>query len=442
MNHGDAFAGIGGFGEAARRVGWSTVWACEIEPSARSVYSARLGHDGLRFDIDIRESRDIPSIDILTGGFPCQDISVAGKRRGLAGARSGLFFELVRILESARPTWFCFENVDALLSSNSGRDMGVVLSTLVECGYSLAWRVFDSRFFGLAQRRRRIFLVGHSSNERYPAQVLFESARGNRNPSSRRKAWGEDSGTDFIGAQKSESEERWNDAEGDRIVPTLMHNFQGLPHYVSHALTSEGADASEDGSGRGAGIVISNTLRGNPRSSNSNGNSEAATLISATLGTNDDRLDRGRTGPESVYIHPTLTSDKRLRGGSNGNTEAKQLLVHSTVTATNARYGSGGNNGAPPPLVTGISQNQRGEVRTSRVASALVSSGGGKPGQGYQLAAFDSDGMGEIARIPGALDVCAICENGPDAPRYRGLGNAVSVPVVEWIFRRINEVSG
>lgn len=196
MRHGDAFSGVGGFALAARVVGWSTVWACEIEPSARAVYSERCGYDGLRFDTDIRESRDFPPIDILTGGFPCQDLSVAGRRRGLAGARSGLFFELVRILQESRPEWFVFENVPGLLSSHRGRDMALILDSLVECGYGVAYRILNAQFFGVAQRRRRVFFVGHSSGEwGRAAQILFERERGERNPAESGEA-----GPDVAGA--------------------------------------------------------------------------------------------------------------------------------------------------------------------------------------------------------------------------------------------------
>jgi DNA (cytosine-5)-methyltransferase 1 len=101
-----------------------------------------------------------PSVDLLCGGFPCQDLSVAGKRAGLAGERSGLFFEFARIADELRPTWLLVENVVGLLSSANGRDMGVVLSTLAEIGYGLSWRVVDARYFGVPQRRRRVFIVG------------------------------------------------------------------------------------------------------------------------------------------------------------------------------------------------------------------------------------------------------------------------------------------
>lgn len=98
--------------------------------------------------------------DLLCGGFPCQDLSVAGKRAGLAGDRSGLFFEFARIIDLVRPRWVLLENVPGLLSSQGGRDFGTVLGTLADLGYGLGWRVLDSRFFGVPQRRRRVFIVG------------------------------------------------------------------------------------------------------------------------------------------------------------------------------------------------------------------------------------------------------------------------------------------
>jgi DNA (cytosine-5)-methyltransferase 1 len=102
----------------------------------------------------------LPGVDLLCGGFPCQDLSVAGQRKGLAGERSGLFFEFARVIDAFRPGWLLVENVPGLLSSNGGRDFGVVLGTLADLGYGLAWRILDSRFFGVPQRRRRVFIVG------------------------------------------------------------------------------------------------------------------------------------------------------------------------------------------------------------------------------------------------------------------------------------------
>jgi DNA (cytosine-5)-methyltransferase 1 len=134
------------------------------------------------------------AIDLLCGGFPCQDLSVAGQRRGLAGARSGLFFEFARIIDLVRPRWVLIENVPGLLSSNGGRDFGIVVGTLADLGYGVGWRVLDSRFFGVPQRRRRVFIVGAESvgDPRAAAervgQVLAVGSRCPRHPATRGEA--------------------------------------------------------------------------------------------------------------------------------------------------------------------------------------------------------------------------------------------------------------
>jgi DNA (cytosine-5)-methyltransferase 1 len=187
MKVGSLFTGIGGFDLAALRIGCEVVWQSEIEPFCHKVLETRFP-DAKRFG-DIRElgKHNLDPVDLICAGFPCQDVSVAGKRAGLAGARTGLFFEAARILQEIRPTWFLFENVPGLLSSNKGRDFGEVLRVLmVECGYGICWRVCDSQFFGVAQRRRRVFVVG-CLGKPCPPEVLFESARRQRHSESSRE---------------------------------------------------------------------------------------------------------------------------------------------------------------------------------------------------------------------------------------------------------------
>jgi DNA (cytosine-5)-methyltransferase 1 len=118
-------------------------------------------------------------VDLLCGGFPCQDLSTAGRRAGLSAARSGLFFEFVRLAGELRPRWLLLENVPGLFSSNGGRDFALILHTLDELGYGVSWRVLDSRYFGVPQRRRRVFLIGHLGAA-CPFEVLFESEGGER----------------------------------------------------------------------------------------------------------------------------------------------------------------------------------------------------------------------------------------------------------------------
>jgi DNA (cytosine-5)-methyltransferase 1 len=133
----------------------------------------------------------LPWVDCICAGVPCQDVSVAGKRAGLAGERTGLFYDFARILKGLRPAWFVFENVPGLLSSNNGRDFAEVQRVLmVECGYGIQWRVLDSQFFGVAQERRRLFVVGRFGKP-CPAEILFEAADRDGNPEPSRQVRGE-----------------------------------------------------------------------------------------------------------------------------------------------------------------------------------------------------------------------------------------------------------
>jgi DNA (cytosine-5)-methyltransferase 1 len=116
---------------------------------------------------------------IIAGGFPCQDLSVAGKRAGLQGSRSGLFWQICRILDETKAQSFILENVGGLLSSNDGRDMRTVINALNELGYGIAWRSLNSQHFGVAQRRKRIFIVGfrNDSGERAAEVLALKESR-------------------------------------------------------------------------------------------------------------------------------------------------------------------------------------------------------------------------------------------------------------------------
>jgi DNA (cytosine-5)-methyltransferase 1 len=160
------FAGVGGFDLALERAGFKVVASVEWEKNAQKILARHFPNSTIFGDIQgvtgeqLRAAGFEPSTGIITGGFPCQDLSVAGKRAGLAGKRSGLFWEICRILDETRTQTVILENVPGLLSSNNGRDMAVVIEALVKRGYRVAWRVLDAQYFGVPQRRRRIFIVG------------------------------------------------------------------------------------------------------------------------------------------------------------------------------------------------------------------------------------------------------------------------------------------
>jgi len=167
------FSGIGGGDKGLEDAGMTCVLQVEIDPNAMLVLNHHWPNVKKERDVCNVSKKTTGYADLIIGGFPCQDLSVAGKREGLAGERSGLWFEFRRIVEDIRPEWVVVENVPGLLSSNRGRDFAIILSGLVKLGYGVAWRVLDAQYFGVAQRRRRVFVVGHLGDGR-AAEVLFE----------------------------------------------------------------------------------------------------------------------------------------------------------------------------------------------------------------------------------------------------------------------------
>lgn len=156
---GSLFAGIGGFDLGFHRAGLSCAWQVEIDAAARGVLAYHWPDVARLTDVCDCGAHNLAPVDILTFGFPCQDLSVAGNRAGLTGARSGLFYEATRIADELRPDLLVWENVPGLLSSRSGRDFLAVLTELERIGYCGAWTTLDAQWFGVAQRRQRLFGV-------------------------------------------------------------------------------------------------------------------------------------------------------------------------------------------------------------------------------------------------------------------------------------------
>jgi DNA (cytosine-5)-methyltransferase 1 len=188
------FAGIGGFDLAMERNGVKVVATVEIDKKCNEVLAQHFPFAKQFTDVKEVTGKDFinagfdPSRGIITGGFPCQDLSVAGKRAGLSGERSGLFWEIRRLVEETQTEWFVLENVPGLLSSNGGKDFGIVLREMADLGYSVGWRVLDAQYFGVPQRRRRVFVIGNRSSDGGRInKVLFEREGLRRNTSEGRQ---------------------------------------------------------------------------------------------------------------------------------------------------------------------------------------------------------------------------------------------------------------
>src|SRR5215469_6874507 len=208
---GSLFDGSGGFPLAGLMNGIKPLWSSEIEPFPIRVTTKRIPQMAHYGDISKINGAELPPVDIITGGFPCQNLSVAGHRAGLHGERSGLFFQMIRIIKEMReatkgkyPRFVVVENVPGMYSSGKGQDFREVLSELCKIkdetvsipmpekgkwttageirgcasalgdSYSLAWRTLDAQFFGVAQRRRRVFIVLDFAGE-CAGEILFES---------------------------------------------------------------------------------------------------------------------------------------------------------------------------------------------------------------------------------------------------------------------------
>ena len=174
MRYGSLCSGIEAASVAWEPLGWQPAWFAEIEPFPAAVLKHHWPHVPNRGDMSKFKEWSNEPINLLVGGTPCQSFSVAGLRRGLADPRGNLMLTYLAIANQYRPEWLVWENVPGVLSSNRGRDFAAFLNGLAELGYGFAYRVLDAQYFGVPQRRRRIFVVGRVGSWQRAAAVLFE----------------------------------------------------------------------------------------------------------------------------------------------------------------------------------------------------------------------------------------------------------------------------
>ena len=234
MIYGSVCSGIEAASVAWNPLGMEAAWLSEIEPFPSAVLAHR--YPGIENRGDMTRFKEWPdgSIDVLVGGTPCQSFSVAGKRGGMDDPRGQLALAFAGIAQRFRPRWIVWENVPGVLSSGGGRDFGSFLWSLAELGYGWAYRVLDAQNFGVPQRRRRVFVVGHLGDWRRAAAVLFEPESVHRNSPKGRKAR-EDASSSIAPSVRASGPgfSRTGDTRGqDPVIPvlagTLAANAGGL----------------------------------------------------------------------------------------------------------------------------------------------------------------------------------------------------------------------
>jgi len=224
------FAGVGGFDLGLERSGHTCVGQVEIDKHAQKILKKHWPdvpmHDDVTTAVEwAKEIGLIGRVDIVCGGFPCQDVSVAGKRAGAgAGTRSGLFWDAIRFAQEVKAKTILLENVPGLLSSNQGRDFGTVLTTLADAGYShIEWRILDSQYFGVPQRRRRVFIVGSVTDR--SANPIFIERKSSRGDTTQSQQAGQDSARSATKSARKGSPSVGNfelyDFPAEDVAPTL-----------------------------------------------------------------------------------------------------------------------------------------------------------------------------------------------------------------------------
>jgi len=187
VKYGSVCSGVEAATVAWHPLGWEPQWFSEIEKFPSAVLAHH--YPDVPNHGDMTKFKEWPNepIDLLVGGTPCQSFSIAGLRKGLDDPRGNLMLTYLAIAERNRPRWLVWENVPGVLSSNGGRDFGTFLGALGQIGYGFAYRVLDAQYFGVAQRRRRVFVVGYLGDWRRAAAVLFERSSMSGHPAPSRE---------------------------------------------------------------------------------------------------------------------------------------------------------------------------------------------------------------------------------------------------------------
>lgn len=402
--------GIGCASVAWDTLGWKCAWRSEIDEQCNAVTDHRwpgVPNLGDLKTITPEEAKRHGTIDVLVGGTPCQSFSTAGGRGGMDDPRGQLALHFLRLAGEIRPRWVVWENVPGVLSSNRGRDFGAFLHALGECGYGFAYRVLDAQYFGLAQRRRRVFVVAHLGDWRRAAAVLLDRQGLRGDPPPRRE-------------------------EGEVVAPL-----------TASGIGVGGPDLAHAEAGHLLPVIYapqtSGALRSNTRN-NSDAGQEARMLVV---------MAHGQGGAEIAEdLCPTLTC----------NHEAPILAyapdVAHTLRGEGHDAGEDGTGRGTPTIAYILHGSMASEVASETdVHTCLAARMPGKVDNSATTVLASRFGVRrltprECERLMGLPDDYTFVPFGKkgklmaDSPRYRMIGNGIAVPVLRRIGERIWSVEG
>jgi DNA (cytosine-5)-methyltransferase 1 len=438
-------SGIEAATSAWHHLGWEPVAFSEIEPFPSAVLKHHYPNVPNWGDMTQYKTWPDATIDVLVGGTPCQSFSIAGLRKGLEDPRGNLMLTFLGIADRYRPKYIVWENVPGVLSSNAGRDFGSFLGALGELGYGWAYRVLDAQWFGVAQRRRRVFVVGCLGDQRRAAEVLFKSEGVSRNPAPSRKAR---KGT----AANAEASVAPGSADvcgtlGSEMSKQVSNQMLNQPESWFHPVLMRQREG-KDGGGKGPLISEEKSLtlatsndqvlavpfretadaltaaygtKWNGNASADNGSLFAAQPVNIYGG--NKRADRPDGG---FYVRTDEETSKCLDAASGLNPTCSQggtAVMQPVATVTDMR-GLGDGHVAPTLRAKETANDFAPMLQTAMQVRRLT------PVECERLQGFPDN----FTRIPWKKKPAEDC---PDGPRYKALGNSMAVPCMKWIGERI-----
>ncbi len=403
-------------------LGWKAVGFSEIEPFPCAVLAHRFPNTPNYGSLTEYQSWPLQpgSIDLLVGGTPCQSFSVAGLRKGLDDPRGNLALVFLGLADKLKPRWIVWENVPGVLSSDGGRDFGSFLGALEQLGYGWAYRVLDAQYFGVPQRRRRVFVVASLGGRDVAASVLLEPKSVCWNPAPRRKKG------QATAADAGAGVEAGSPIVLDRASFNQGQNAQYEPHIeqtdVMDSLVARGPHA--------VGVPFRKSKRACSTTDNE-------TWVEADASNTLNNFDLGDTRTTHAVVgavYENHAQDSRITG---------PLDVAPTVAA---KFGTGGGN---VPLVSSIAQ---ADVAGPLDAHYYKGPGSRQGGEREYVAHAPAMAVRrltpvECERLQGFPDNWSQIpwkgkpsEQCPDGPRYKCAGNSMAVPVMRWIGEQIARV--
>ena len=385
MKYGSVCSGIEAATKAWHQLGWKPSFFSEIDAFPCSVLQHHYPKVPLHGDFTTIQDGDYDPINLLVGGTPCQSFSVAGLRKGLDDPRGNLMLGFGALAERLRPTWLVWENVPGVLSANNGRDFGAFLGMLAELGYGFAYRVLDAQFFGVAQRRKRVFVVGYLGDWRPAAAVLFERDSLSGNPAPSREA-----GKSFT----------------YDVAPSLTASGRG----VERAGETRGQDplVACHGQAKDVAATLQTTCNDYTRADDFNkvvhGTQDPCT------GSQAFALGRNNGAENAVFVRPVAFGQNR----SSGPVHVSHALTGHAGPVGRLDFSS------ETFLVQPVQYNGMAVRRLTPVECERL--------QGFP------DNFTQIPYRNKTADKC------PDGPRYKALGNSMAVPCIKWIGERIQQV--